>query len=83
MKELNFRQKLIYDLLCELAVDKVLKITNNKLSLELLDKLKISGRDGKPLSGPAVAKHLSIFQKKELIELQPGSNTRERIILIK
>lgn len=82
MKSLNPRQKIVYDLLCKMAANGALKITNVKLASELFTKYGFSARDNKPISGAAAGAYLKMFEERGLIRMEYSRNTIDRIIYI-
>lgn len=80
--DLPSRQKVVYDLLCEMAANNAIKISNPKLARELAERKNMRGYDGNLIASPNISRFLSELEKKELIRLEQGNTTRDRIIYI-
>ncbi len=80
--ELPSRQKIVYELLCDMAANGSIKISNPKLARELAERKNMKGYDGKLIASPNISRFLSELEKKGLIRIEQGNTTRDRIIYI-
>lgn len=82
MSKFTERQKKVYELLKEMAVDGCVKISNADLAYQLFKKKKFTGHAGNPVGQSEASRFLKQLSDKKLILIEFGNTTRDRIIKI-